>query len=71
MVCDYKRGNVKAIISPPVFITNSVDLMNHFEVQKKRVETFNSEDKKLLVLGDISEDDDSLILQNVEKINVK
>ena len=58
MVCDYKRGNFKAIISPPVFITSSV------EAQKKMVETFNSQDKELLVLEDVFEDEDSLILQN-------
>ena len=35
MVCDYKRDNFKEVISPPVFINNSVDLMNHSEAQKK------------------------------------
>ena len=63
MVCDYKRGNFKAIISPPVFITSSV------EAQKKMVETFNSQDKELLVLDDVFEDEDSLILQNVRISN--
>ena len=63
MVCDYKRGNFKAIISPPVFITSSV------EAQKKMVETFNSQDKELLVLEDVFEDEDSLILQNVRISN--
>ena len=62
-VCDYKRGNFKAIISPPVFITSSV------EAQKKMVETFNSQDKELLVLEDVFEDEDSLILQNVRISN--
>ena len=33
------------------------------------VETFNSQDKELLVLEDISEDDDSLIVQNVRISN--
>ena len=69
MVCDYKRGNFKAVISPPVFMKNSVDLMNHSEAQKKMVETFNSQDKELLVLEDVSEDDDSLILQNLRISN--
>ena len=69
MVCDYKRGNSKAIISPPVFMTSSVDLMNHSEAQKKMVETFNSQDKELLVLEDVFEDEDSLILQNVRISN--
>ena len=63
MVCDYKRGNFKAIISPPLFITSSV------EAQKKMVETFNSQDKELLVLEDVFEDEDSLILQNVRISN--
>ena len=65
IVRDYKRGNFKAVTSPPEFMTNSVNLMNHSEVQKKMVETFNSQDKKLLVLENVSEDDDSLNLQNV------
>ena len=34
MVCDYKRGSFKVAISPPVFMNNSVDLMNHSETQK-------------------------------------
>ena len=69
MVYDYKRGNFKAVISPPVFMTNSVDLMNHSKAQKKMVETFNSQDKELLVLEDVYEDDNSLILQNVRISN--
>ena len=69
MVCDYNRGNFKAVISPPVFMKNSVDLMNHSEAQKKMVETFNSQDKELLVLEDVSEDGYSLILQNVRVSN--
>ena len=69
MVCDFKKGNFKAIISPPVFMTNSVDLMNHSEIQKKRIETFNSQDIGLLVLEDVSEDDDSLTLQNARISN--
>ena len=69
MVCSYKRGNFKAVIFPPVFMTNSVDLTNHSEAQKKMVETFNSQDKELLVLEDVSEDDSSLILQNVKISN--
>ena len=43
--------------------------MNHSEAQKKMVETFNSQDKELLVLEDVSEDDSSLILQNVKISN--
>ena len=69
MVCDYKRGNFKAVISAPVFMTNSIDLMNHSEAQKKMVETFNSQGKEFLVLEDVSKDDDSLILQNVRISN--
>ena len=46
IVCNYKRGNFKAIISTPVFMTDSVDLVNHSEVQKGMVETFNSQDKE-------------------------
>ena len=69
MVCDYKRDNFKAVISPPVFMTNSIDLINHSEAQKNMVEIFNSQDKELLVLEDVSEDDDSLILQNARISN--
>ena len=43
-------------------MTNSDDLENHSEVQKKMVETFNSQDKELLVLENVSEDDDSFNL---------
>ena len=50
-------------------MTNSVDLTNHSEAQRKMVETFNSQDKELLILEDISKDDDSLILQNVRNSN--
>ena len=48
------------VTSPPVFMTNSDDLKNHSEVQKKMVETFNSKDKELLVLENVSEHGDSL-----------
>ena len=66
IVHDYKRGNFKSDTSPPDFMTNSVYLMNHSEVQKKIVETFNSQDKELLLaLENSCEDDDSLDLQNV------
>ena len=68
MVCDFKKGNFKAIISPPVFMY-SVDLMNHSEIQKKRIPTFNSQDIELLVLEDVSEGDDSLTLQNARISN--
>ena len=60
IICDYKRDNFKVVTSPPVFMTNSDDLKNHSEVQKKMVETFNSKDKELLVLENVSEDGDSL-----------
>ena len=43
---------------------DSVYLMNHSKVQKKILETFNVQDKKILVLENISEDDDSLNIQN-------
>ena len=69
IVLDYKKGNLKAVTSPPEFMTDSVYLMNHSEVQKKVVETFNSQDKKRLVLENVSEDDDSLNLQNVRISN--
>ena len=42
VVRDYKRSNFKAVTSPPEFMTDSVYLMNHSEVQKKTFETFNS-----------------------------
>ena len=46
-------------------MTDFVYLMNHSEAQKKMVETFGkSQDKKLLVLKNIPEDDNSLNLQN-------
>ena len=64
IVRDYKRGNFKVVTSPPEFMTNSVYLMNHSDVEKKMVETFNFQDKKLLVLDNVSEDDDSLNLQS-------
>ena len=68
-VRDYKRGNFKAVTSLPEFMTNSVYLMNHSEVQKKMVETFNSQDNKLLVPENTSKNDDSLNLQNVRISN--
>ena len=64
IVRDYKRVNFKVVTSPPEFMTNSVYLMNHSEVEKKMVETFNFQDKKLLVLDNVSENEDSLNLQN-------
>ena len=40
--------------------------MNHYEIQKKNVEIFNTQDKELLfVLEKLPEDDDSLNLRNV------
>ena len=65
IVRDYKRGNFKAVTSPPVFMADSADLMQHSEVDKKMVETVNSQDKELLVLRNVSEGNDSLNLQNV------
>ena len=47
-------------------MTNPVDIMNHPEAQRKMVETFNSQDKELLVLEQVSEDDHPLILQNLK-----
>ena len=70
IVHDYKRGNFKVVTSPPEFMTNSIYFMNQSEVQKKMVKTFNSQDKKLLVLKNVSEDDDSLNLQNVRISNM-
>ena len=43
--------------------------MNHSDIQKKRVQTFKSQDKELSVLEDASEDEDLLILQNVRISN--
>ena len=44
--------------------------MNHSEVQKKKVETFNTQDKELhWVLENFPKDDDSLNLQNVSNSN--
>ena len=65
IVRDYKRGNFKAVTSPPVFMADSADLMQYSEVDKKMVETVNSQDKELLVLKNVSEGNDSLNLQNV------
>ena len=50
-------------------MTDSVYLMNHSEFQKKIVEKFNSQDKELLVLENVPENDDSLNLQNVRISN--
>ena len=50
-------------------MTDSVDLINQSEVQKKMVEIFNSQDKERLVLEKVSENDDSLNLQNVRISN--
>ena len=69
IVHDYERGNYKVVTSPPEFMTSSVYLMNQSEVQKKIAETFNSQDKRLLVMKNDSEDDDSLNLQNVRISN--
>ena len=55
---------------PLEFTTDSVYLMNHSEVQKKKVETFNTQDKELhWVLENFPKDDDSLNLQNVSNSN--
>ena len=43
--------------------------MNHSEIQKKRVQTFKSQDRELSVLEDASEDEDLLILQSVRISN--
>ena len=44
--------------------------MNHSEVQKKKVETFDTQDKELhCVLENFPKDDDSLNLQNVSNSN--
>ena len=50
-------------------MTDSVYLMNHSEVQKKTVETFTFQDKKLLVLENVYEDEDSSNLQNIRISN--
>ena len=46
-------------------MTDSFYLMNHSEVQKNMVETFNSQDREVSVLENISEDEHSLNVQNV------
>ena len=51
MVRYYNKGNLKAVISHPVFMINSDDLMNHSEAEKKMVETFNSQDKIVFGFG--------------------
>ena len=35
IVRDYKKGNFKAVTSPPVFMADSADLMQYSEVDKK------------------------------------
>ena len=63
---DYKRGNTKLVTSLPESMTDSVYFMNHYEIQKKNVEIFNTQDKELLfVLEKLPEDDDSLNIRNV------
>ena len=39
---DYKKSNFRLVTSPPEFTTDSIYLMNHPEVQKKKVEAFNT-----------------------------
>ena len=70
IVYNHKRGNFKAITPYPEFMTDSFYLMNHSEVQKNMVETFNSQDREVSVLENISEDEHSLNVQNV-RINNK
>ena len=36
ILCSNKRGNFKAVISSPVFMTDSVDLINHLIKSRKR-----------------------------------
>ena len=69
IVRDYKRGNFKAVTSPPEFVTDSDYLMNRSKAQKKKVETFDSQDKERLVLENFPEDDDALNLQNLRISN--
>ena len=72
IVHDYQRGNLKSVTSLPEFMTDSVYLMNHSEVQKKkvRIQNFNTQDKELLlVLENIPEDDNSLNIHNVSTSN--
>ena len=42
IVHDFKRGSFQLLTSPPEFMTDSVYLMNHSELQKKKVEIFNT-----------------------------
>ena len=72
IVHDYQRGNLKSVTSLPEFMTDSVYLMNHSEVQKKKVQiqNFNTQDKELLlVLENLPEDDNSLNFHNVSTSN--
>ena len=48
---------------------DSIYLLNHSEVRKKIIKILNSQDKWFLVLKNVSEDDDSLNLQNVRISN--
>lgn len=70
IVCNHKRGNFKAFTSYPEFMTDSFYLMNHSEVRKNMVETFNIQDREVLVLENVSEVEDTLNVQNV-RINNK
>ena len=70
IVCNHKRGNFKAFTSYPEFMTDSFYLMNHSEVRKNMVETFNIQDREVLVLEKVSEVEDTLNVQNV-RINNK
>lgn len=70
IVYNHKRGNFKAITPYPEFMTDSFYLMNHSEVRKNMVETFNIQDREVLVLENVSEVEDTLNVQNV-RINNK
>ena len=45
IVCNYKRGNFKAVTSPPEFMNDFANLMNQPDVQKKTFEVFNSKQR--------------------------
>ena len=42
---DNGRSNFKSVTSPPEFMTNFAYLVNHSKVQKKKGETFNTQDR--------------------------
>ena len=42
---DNERSNFKSVTPPPEFMTDFAYLVNHSKVQKKKGETFNTQDR--------------------------